>query len=428
MYIKESIHLRFNFVVNLMDGGFFGAALGFASFITVIPLFVSGYTESALLIGLIPAIHAVGWQLPQLFTAKKVSSLRLLRPTVLALSINERLPFLGLAIVAWFSGSLGRQWVLVLTFLLLIWQGFGGGFTANPWQSMIGKIIPTRQLGTFFGMQSATANIFASIAAVLAGVILERAVSPIDFTACFLFASIAMTISWLFLALTREVESPPVEIPGKHVWREKLHIILQRDINFRWFLVIRMISQFATMGFAFYTVFAVRQHGMSETTVGFLTAILMATQIVANPIMGWIGDHRGHRLVLILGSLASVASTSLAWFAPEANWFFLVFIFAGIANVATWTIPIAMTLEFGDEEDRPAYIGLANTLIAPFTFLAPLFGGWIADQQGYSMTFFTSAVLGLVTVFILLLALKDPRAINEYHIISSSDDLVRKSG
>jgi MFS family permease len=189
-----------------------------------------------------------------------------------------------------------------------------------------------------------------------------------------------------------------------------------------------MISQFATMGFAFYTVFAVRQHGMSETTVGFLTAILMATQIVANPIMGWIGDHRGHRLVLILGSLASVASTSLAWFAPEANWFFLVFIFAGIANVATWTIPIAMTLEFGDEEDRPAYIGLANTLIAPFTFLAPLFGGWIADQQGYSMTFFTSAVLGLVTVFILLLALKDPRAINEYHIISSSDDLVRKSG
>jgi MFS family permease len=106
----------------------------------------------------------------------------------------------------------------------------------------------------------------------------------------------------------------------------------------------------------------------------------------------------------------------------------LVFIFAGIANVATWTIPIAMTLEFGDEEDRPAYIGLANTLIAPFTFLAPLFGGWIADQQGYSMTFFTSAVLGLVTVFILLLALKDPRAINEYHIISSSDDLVRKSG
>jgi predicted MFS family arabinose efflux permease len=96
-----------------------------------------------------------------------------------------------------------------------------------------------------------------------------------------------------------------------------------------------------------------------------------------------------------------------------------------IANVATWTTPIAMTMEFGYQEDRPAYIGLANTLIAPFTFLAPLFGGWLADQQGYSTTFFTSAVLGLVTIFILLLALKDPKATSEYHILPSSGDLVQ---
>ena len=38
-------------------------------------------------------------------------------------------------------------------------------------------------------------------------------------------------------------------------------------------------------------------------------------------------------------------------------------------------------LEFGEEEDRPAYIGLANTLIAPFTFLAPVLGGWLADTS-----------------------------------------------
>jgi len=424
MDTKEIKHLRFNFFTNLMDGGFFGAALGFASFITVIPLFVSGLTDSALLIGLIPAIHAVGWQLPQLFTAKKVSSLRLLKPTVLSMSIHERLPFLGLAIVAWYSTSISQQWALILTFLLLIWQGFGGGFTANPWQSMIGKIIPARRLGTFFGMQSATANIFASIAAVLAGIILDRTISPLDFTACFLIASVAMTISWMFLALTRESKSPSLKIPEKTAWRAKLHIILQHDINFRWFLVVRIISQFATMGFAFYTVYAVRLHAMSEATVGFLTACLMATQIVANPIMGWIGDHRGHRLVLIIGTLAAVVSTSLAWFAPGAGWFFLVFVFAGIANVAAWTIPIAMTLEFGDEVDRPAYIGLANTLIAPFTFIAPLFGGWLADNQGYSMTFFASAVLGLITVFILLLALKDPKSSIKNQVLPTAGELV----
>jgi len=53
-------NLRYNFFVNLTDGAFFGAALGFASFVTIIPLFVSTLTDSAILIGLIPAIHAMG--------------------------------------------------------------------------------------------------------------------------------------------------------------------------------------------------------------------------------------------------------------------------------------------------------------------------------------------------------------------------------
>ena len=76
--LDESIHkhLRLNLTVNMMDGGFFGMGWGFGSLGTIVPLFVSHMTTSALLIGLIPSIHAVGWQLPQLFMANSVSRLR----------------------------------------------------------------------------------------------------------------------------------------------------------------------------------------------------------------------------------------------------------------------------------------------------------------------------------------------------------------
>jgi hypothetical protein len=100
---------RFNFIVNVLDGGFFGSAIGFASFITVIPLFVDTMTDSALLIGLIPAIHSVGWQLPQLFTANRVARLRRYKPMVLFMTIHERLPFFGLGLVAWLLPSLGPR-------------------------------------------------------------------------------------------------------------------------------------------------------------------------------------------------------------------------------------------------------------------------------------------------------------------------------
>src|SRR5262245_24600477 len=93
-------HLRYNVKVGLADGGFFGIALGFASFGTILPLFVASMTDSATLIGLVPAIHAAGWMLPQLFTAKHTSRLRRYKSTVLAMTIHERVPFLGFAIVA----------------------------------------------------------------------------------------------------------------------------------------------------------------------------------------------------------------------------------------------------------------------------------------------------------------------------------------
>jgi len=40
--------------------------------------------------------------------------------------IQERLPFLGLALVALFLAKLGNTLALMLTFALLVWQGLGG--------------------------------------------------------------------------------------------------------------------------------------------------------------------------------------------------------------------------------------------------------------------------------------------------------------
>jgi MFS family permease len=403
-------NFRFNFWVNILDGGFFGAALGFSSFITVLPLFVSTMTESAILIGLIPAIHSVGWQLPQLFTAKHVSRQKRFKPIVLLMTIHERMPFLGLAVIAWTMKSMDIRLALVFTYALLIWQGLGGGFTATAWQSMIAKIIPGERRGTFFGLQSAAANLLASGTAILAGVLLERLAFPYNYAVCFFLASLAMLISFAFLSLAREQEKTVEEIDTDQTptWNKMLRI-LRRDANMRWFLVVRMLSQVAVMAFAFYTVYAVRHLGMTEGIAGVMAAVSMVGQIVANPLMGWMGDRWNHATVMKVGLLAATLSALLAWLAPSLGWFYVIFILAGVANVAIWTIGLAMTLEFGSETERPVYIGMANTLIAPATIVAPLFGGWLADAVSFQATFIASAICGAVTTLVMHLTLRDPR-------------------
>jgi len=406
--IREN--LRYNFRIGLLDGGFFGLALGFASFSTILPLFVASMTTSALLIGLVPAVHAVGWQLPQLFTASYVSRLRRYKPNVMWMTIHERIPFLGLALVALLLPMIGPQAGLILTFMLLAWQGLGAGFTANSWTSMISKIIPPESRGTFFGFQAGMANLFISGSAIAAGYVLNYFDAPLDFVICFLIASIFFTVSWFALAQTREPEDIEKIIPKEktHFWDDSKKI-LSKDPNFNWFLTARFLSQFATMGFSFYIIYALRQFNMNAITAGFLTATLTISQTIANAGMGWLGDKWGHRSMLIIGAIAALLSSLLAWFATSILWFYPIFFLAGLANVSIWTIGMAMTVDFGTEAERPVYIGLSQTLTAPATILAPLLGGWIADSAGFIPTFSISIVLSVIVIGTLIFLVKDPR-------------------
>lgn len=409
--MDESInkHLKHNYIVNILDGGFFGLGLGFASFSTIVPLFVSTMTDSAILIGLIPAIHNMGWQLPQLFTAKKISQLSFLKRHVLLMTIHERLPFFFLIFISWFLPSIGVKTGLILTFLCLIWQGIGGGITANGWQNFIGKIIPSDYRATFFGIQSGASNLLASGGAIIAGLILESVPGNRGFSYCFSITCVCFIISWFALNFSKEPHREVVNaMEDSHSLLLSIKTILRKDVNFCWYLGARILYQFGIMAPAFYTVYAVRQHGMSDTQAGIMTSILFIAQVSANPTMGWLADRWSKKGVLIIGSVAALFSAGLAAIAPNLSWFVVIFILAGIANTIFWTIGLAFSLEFGTEEERPTYVGLANTLIAPSAILAPLLGGLLADNFSYPTTFFTSAVFSLISALFIIAFVKNP--------------------
>ena len=402
-------NLRFNLTVNILDGGFFGFALGFASFITIIPLFVSQMTDSAMLIGLVPAIHNVGWQFPQLLTAGWVSRAKRIKPLVLWTTIHERIPFLGLAVVAWFLPQLGTRTALVLTFLLLIWQGFGGGFTANAWTNMITKIMPANLHGSFFGAQMAAFTGLEGLSAIAAGLILDRFDGPLDFTLCFLAAGVSFVISLVFISLTREPDSHPCLVEGKPAgfWKESQRI-LKTNGNFVAFLLMRTLSQFAAMAFSFYIVYVVWTFGVSEAEAGFMTGVFLLSSILSGLVMGRLADRWSPRGVMIIGGLAASLSATVALLAPSANWFYASFILTSMAIVAIWTIPLPLTVQFGTEGERPYYIGLSSTVTSPATLLAPVIGGWLADTAGFHTTFMVSIVCGLLMAAMLVFMVKDP--------------------
>ncbi|MDX2162762.1 MAG: MFS transporter [bacterium] len=401
--------------MNLSDGAFFGLGLSLASYTAVIPLFLSTLTESVVLIGLMSAMHEIGWYLPQLLTAERVARLRRYKPLAILMTLNERIPFFFLALIALAIPAIGAGWALVFTFIAIVWQAMGGGLTATAWQSMIAKIMPIHVRGTFYSVQSAAANLTGSGGAVLAGLLLTVVAAPTNFALCFFLCGVTMMISWFFLAWTREPESEPNLVATQKrdmgVFFAHLRRIIAQDSAFRWFLVARMLAMFSAIGLYFYAIFAKREFGLDEGQIGIMTGVLFAFTVLANPILGWLGDRWSHRVMYGVAILFAGGSALVAVFATSPAWLYVGFALLGMAKAGLWTIPLPLTAQFGHESDRPYYIGLANTLVAPAALIAPILGGAMADAANFNAAFALAVVAGLAGAAVMFFVVREPRSI-----------------
>ena len=66
-------------------------------------------------------------------------------------------------------------------------------------------------------------------------------------------------------------------------------------------------------------------------------------------------------------------------------------------------------MEFSAPEQRPTYMGLANTMVGLSGAIAPLLGAAIARVTNYDWMFFASAALSLLAVVALHWLVHDPR-------------------
>ncbi|MYE26873.1 MAG: MFS transporter [Chloroflexi bacterium] len=347
-----------------------------------------------------------------MLTSSYVASMRRYKPMVLAATLGERVPYFGLALLALAIPAIGVDTALVLVLILLTLQSLAGGFTGTAWQSMISKIMPPHRLGSFFGIQSACVNLFGAAGALLASFVLERLDFPESFSLLFTLAGISLLVSFVGLALTYEPKSPPHNVAEPVRWRQfggLLRQILRGDDNFRWFLIARGLTTVSLTAISFYTIYGIRRFDMSPEFVGLLTSVLLVANTISSSVIGWIGDRWGHRRVLIAANALTVLAITIALSATEASWFFAVFALTGLVNSAQWSTIMTITVQFGSVAERPYYIGMANTFIAPVTIFAPIIGGWLVDAVNFELTFGLFALAGLLSFLVYVILMDDPQ-------------------
>lgn len=400
---------RWNFTVNFLDGATFWFGANFVSAATVIPLFVSKLTLNPFVIGLVAVLAQAGWFLPQMFSAGAIERVPRKKAVIINLGFfTERLPLwlwpLATLLMPFYAGL-----ALAVFFVGFAWHNLGAGAVGPAWQDLVARCFPVSRRGRFFGLTTFVGTGTGALGALASAWILENYSYPYNFFTTFLVAAIFINLSWFFLSFTREPVRAVDPLPAAtHHFGRRLRGIVRQDHNFRRYLQARFITMLSTLGMGFITVSAIQRWQVSDGTVGFYTFALLIGQGGGNLLAGLLADRTGHKLSLEIGVVMAVIGFALAWLAPGSPWYYAAFFFLGASIGMSIVAGTLIAMEFSVPEQRPTYIGIANTVAGVGSLLAPLIGGGLA-LYGYNWAFAASVIVGLIGFAMMRWTVREPR-------------------
>ncbi len=409
----ERTNLRWNMSMLSLDYGLFGLGLSLIATTTILPAFAQRLGASNIVIGIIPAILTVGWGLPSILFANYIERLERKLPLVLAVTVGERVPYLFLALAAYFLAPTQPGLVLALTILLVAVAAVSGGVIMGAWLDIVAKTIPVRLRGRFFALGTVISGVTGVGGGVLAVYFLGSFPFPDSYALCFFVAFLAFAASFAFLSMTRE---PPVAAAKPAIpfgaYMRRLPEVLRRDRSFSAYLVARALTIGGTMSNGFFTVYGLTRLAVDQEQVAIFTLVLQGALVLSTVVCGQLADQRGHKVVLTLGAVCSAGASALALWAGDAQALYGVFVLMGFSLGAVNISHMTIMLEFSPPSDRPTYIGLGGSTMAPISFVVPLVGGLLADSVGFGAVFGTAAVFAVLSLLCLVFLVKDPRKAN----------------
>jgi MFS family permease len=381
----------------------------------VLALLIRQLGGSLALVGLLPALQSGGYLLPQMLVGGRLQGMRAKLPLYRRAAFARIVAYLVL-LAAIFGATRFPPtislWLIVVSFSIF---NLGGGTSTLAFQDVVAKVIPARRRGSFFG----TRQLFGGLLSFLIVGPLVRWLlnddGPLAFPNNYGTLGVLglLCIAAGLIAFGRIDEPLQAEVGAPVRMSDGLRrapAILREHADYRWFIVSRMLTRFGQVAEPFYIVYATETLGLPASAAGLYLAVRALTGALSNLVWSRVSDRSGNqRLVLLSGSLLLV-TPALALAGPAVVSALglgstamlvalgLVFLVSGAANDGNNMAANTYLLEIVPEDERPTYMGLANTLLGLSMFV-PVLGGWLVGLLGYRGVFsigLTFAMLGLL--------------------------------
>ncbi len=147
--------------------------------------------------------------------------------------------------------------------------------------------------------------------------------------------------------------------------------------------------------------------GAFEESTWILTMYMVSNAIVVT-ITGWLSNIFGRKNYLILSiSLFTLSSflCGVSWSIPSIVFFRVL---QGIGGGGLQPISQAILLETFPKEEHGKAMAVFGTGVILGPIVGPLLGGWITDNWSWHWIFFINVPIGLLSILMAILFIKDP--------------------
>jgi len=403
---------RINAALNITGETFWGFMAGMTAPATVLTVLLLKFHASNAMIGSLEAIRGASLLCPllgiNLFPAGPKRKKRLILWHLFAI-----IPFYFLTgVLCSAAGSLSAAGFRLALLSLYAGVTLSLGVAGAAWTDWLAGIFPKTVRGTVLGLTFCGSALAGTLGALLAGRLINRIPGTAGFAMLY-YISTAVTI--FSLAFFRLIKDPQADRADTHP-RGVSHVIARfrdslGDANFRSFLVGRVL---ATCGFCILPFIAVYYRspaggGLSGATLASFGAALTAGSALGGFVLGRLGDKRGHRIGIILGTAAQAVTILVMLFTSGWTSCLVAYSSAGICVGSAFISHYNMLFETCPHDHRLAHITVGNIIIGTGTIIAPALAGFIADYFGLRPLLVISLILTAAALAWFVLRVKEPR-------------------
>ena len=401
-------YLPRNYAAHLLHGLLGQTGFRLINAPTLIPAYVLMLSGSEMAVGLTRSLQFFGMFLSPLLGASLIEHRKRVLGIGLWVGATMRIQVLGIALAGLL---LSPKYAVIAIGLFLFLFGFLLGIQGVIFNFLLSKVIPVAKRGRLLGLRNALAGATAAVVAYWGGQhLLNINALGNGYAATFLLAFVLTSVGLCMLFFVREPTPPHMRNPT--LLRDRIRdlpTLLRSDRAFTHYFLSRALATMGRMATPFYIVHARDVIGLSGSSVGLLTATFIGANSVANLAWGAMADRTGFRQVFI-ASLGVWALSVAGMMAAESLTNF-VWVFIGIgAGMGGFQMAAQnMVLEFGNREDLPMRIAVANSAQEGVGALGPLLGGIIAVSAGLNALYCVSIVFQVLAILMVLFWVDEPR-------------------